>query len=161
MLLSAELESIDDFGTLLGVNGPEGWLPSQYNREAITFFRDSVNEDSNAAGWYSWYALLRADEKRCRTLVGVGGYFGTPNPNGILEIGYSIVSSYEGRGCATELVRALMGHGFSDSRIQRIVAHTTKDNPGSIRVLLHAGFMSMGPSQDPCLLEYSVGRPAA
>ena len=161
ILLSAELESVDDFGALLGAEVPEGWPPGQYDREAITFFRDRVNEDPNAAGWYSWYALLRTDEKRGRTLVGAGGYFGPPNPNGMLEIGYSIVASYEGRGYATELVRALVGNGFADSRVQRIVAHTMKDNPGSIRVLEHAGFTCMGPSQDPCILEYSVCRPTA
>ncbi len=161
MLLSSELESIDGFGTLLGADVPEGWPPGQYDRGAITFFRDRVNEDPNAAGWYSWYALLRADEKRGRTLVGAGGYFGPPNPNGILEIGYSIVPSYEGQGYATELVRALVEHGFADSRVRRIIAHTTKDNPGSVRVLEHAGFTCMGSSQDLCLLENSVDRPAA
>lgn len=160
-LLSAELESIDSLGILLGADVPEGWPPGQYDREAITFFRDRVNEDPDAAGWYCWYALLRTDEKRGRTLVGAGGYFGPPNPDGLLEIGYSIVAAYEGRGYAAELVRALVEHGFSDSRVQRVIAHTMKDNPGSIRVLEHAGFTSIGPTADPCLLEYSINRPAA
>jgi len=160
-LLSAELESINGFGSLLGAEVPEGWPPGQYDRGAITFFRDRLNEDPQASGWYGWYALLRADGKRGRSLVGAGGYFGPPNPNGVIEIGYSIVPSCEGRGYATELVRALVGHGFADSRVQRIVAHTTQDNPGSIRVLERAGFLCKGPGQDPGLLEYSVDRPAA
>ena len=160
-LLSAELNSINEFGTLIGADVPEGWPPGQYDRGAITFFRDRLNEDPDSFGWFGWYAVLRGDEKRGRSLVGAGGYFGPPSANGVLEIGYSVVSSCEGRGYATEMVRTLVGHGFADGRVQRIIAHTNRDNPGSIRVLEHAGFICKGPSQDSCLLEYSVGRPAA
>ncbi len=160
-LLSEELESTEQFGILLGATVPEGWPPGQYDRGAIAFFRDRLTEDPRAAGWYSWYALLRENGKRARSLVGAGGYCGPPDPDGVLEIGYSVVPSCGGRGYGTELVRALVGHGFTDIRVRRIIARTTKDNIGSVKVLERAGFTCNGPTQDPCLIEYSVGRPAA
>ncbi|MDB5159370.1 MAG: anhydro-N-acetylmuramic acid kinase [Mucilaginibacter sp.] len=59
---------------------------------------------------------------------------------GILELGYSLEQKYWGRGIATEMVIAVVAHGFADTTTPEIVAVTTLNNKGSQRVLEKAGF---------------------
>jgi hypothetical protein len=65
-LLSAELDSCEEFASLLEAEVPVGWPPGQYDRGAITYFRDRLKEDPGAVGWYSWYVLLRTSEEAGR-----------------------------------------------------------------------------------------------
>jgi RimJ/RimL family protein N-acetyltransferase len=116
-------------------------------------------ESPDDAGWCVWYALLRSGGLEAATVVGAGGFFGPPNAEGVVEIGYSIVSAFNGRGYATELVRALVKHAFQSGRVTRVVAHTTMDNTGSVRVLEKAGFGFVGPGREVGTVEYALQFP--
>ena len=160
-LLSAELESRSKLALLLEAHVPDEWPPGEYDRPAIEHFRSRLMETPDGVGWYGWYALLRSGGLEPATLVGAGGFFGPPNAEGMLEIGYSIVSAFNGKGYATELVRALVAHAFQTGRVMRIVAHTTRDNVGSVRVLEKAGFHFVGLGQDIGTVEYVLQCPAS
>ena len=159
--LEAELESDARLGLLLDAQVPYGWPPGEYDGPAIRYFLERLIENPDAVGWYGWYALLRSSAGGSRILVGAGGFFGPPNAEGLVEIGYSVLPAFEGRGFATELVRALVEHAFSDRRVRRIVAHTTKENIGSIKVLQRAGFTFAGTDQETGTVEYARQSPAA
>jgi [ribosomal protein S5]-alanine N-acetyltransferase len=156
-LLEAELASNSDLGRLLGAHVPQGWPPGEYDRPAIEYFRDRLREDPEAAGWYGWYAVLRSTGGGPGTLVGAGGFFGPPSPVGVVEIGYSVVPAFERRGYASEMVIALTAHAASDARVTRIVAHTSRENVGSVRVLEKAGFAEAGPGREPGTVQYARG----
>ena len=85
-----------------------------------------------------WTALLvhRADA----TLIGDAGFLAGPDPDGTVEIGYSIVPAYRGQGLATEAVQALTGWALSQPAVRRVVAGCEANNTASIRVLEKAGF---------------------
>src|ERR1700689_1138004 len=139
-LLTLEMNDIGAFATLLGVLVPEDWPPGEYDSDAIRFFIGKLTEGgAEAAGWYGWYTIKSATPSEAAALVGCGGYLGPPDETGAVEIGYSLCERYRGRGLARELVAALV-----DNAIRRggtkIVAHTTHDNPASIRVLANCGF---------------------
>jgi len=143
---------------LLGAHVPDEWPPGEYDRPAIEQFRARLIETPDDVGWYSWYALLRSGGLELPALVGAGGFFGPPNVEGAVEIGYSVVSAYTGKGYATEMVRALVEYAFQTQRVTRIVAHTTRGNVGSVKVLEKAGFHFAGPGQDDGTVEYLLQR---
>jgi RimJ/RimL family protein N-acetyltransferase len=73
-----------------------------------------------------------------------GGFVG----DGVVEIGYAIVTSCWRRGYATAAVRALMRRAEAAAEIARVIAHTPLDRPASGRVLEKAGFACVGEADD-------------
>ena len=149
VLVAATLEHVEAelagrLGELLGIDVPPGWPPGEYDRDAQDFFRERLREEGPAAvGWYGWYALLPGDPGR-DSLVGAGGYLGPPNAEGTVEMGYSILPEWEGRGLASELAAALAERALADSAVTRVIAHTDAGNAGSRTVLERAGFRVTG-----------------
>jgi ribosomal-protein-alanine N-acetyltransferase len=131
---------------------PVSWPPGQYDDNAMRFFRSRlVAEGPRAIGWYGWYAVLRASERVPPILVASGGYMGPP-ADGRVEIGYSVVPEWRGRGIATELIAALAARALATPGISRVVAHVATDNVPSQRALLRAGFVFCGDTVDPPLM---------
>jgi [ribosomal protein S5]-alanine N-acetyltransferase len=159
--LDAELESAVELGRLLGAEVPDGWPPGEYDRPAIEFFRARLAEAPEALGWYTWYAVLLRPHAEHPKLVGAGGFFGPPGPDGIVELGYSIVPAFRSRGLATELVNALVTRSFSYPEVARLIAHTREDNAASVRVLERVGFLLLGPGLEPGTVQYALSRPTA
>ncbi len=154
--LDAELESPLRLAALLGARVPEGWPPGEYDRPAIEFFRARLAENPEAVGWYGWYAVERGGEGRPATLLGAGGYYGPPSADGTVEVGYSILPVFQGRGFATELVRALVARAFSTTGVARVIAHTFPGNAGSVKVLERSGFVPVGPGREPGTVQYAL-----
>ena len=159
-LIEAELNSNSRLASALGAHVPDDWPPGEYDRPAIEYFRAKLSANPEHVGWYGWYAILRPTDSEPATLVGAGGYFGPPVSNDVVEIGYSVVHSFKGRGYATELVRALVEYAFATGRVKRIVAHTTPENIGSVKVLEKSGFRFVGSGKDPGTVEYECGHQA-
>lgn len=158
--LEAELESPRRLEAMLGAQAPEGWPPGEYDRPAIEFFRDRLAENPAAEGWYGWYAIERAAGGEPNVLVGAGGYFGPPGADGVVEVGYSILPDFRGKGYATEIVRALVARAFETPGIARVIAHAFPSNAGSIKVLERAGFSAAGPGREPGTVLFVLDRPS-
>jgi RimJ/RimL family protein N-acetyltransferase len=73
-----------------------------------------------------------------------------------VEIGYSVLPEFEGRGFATEVVRALVSRACSEPRVVRVIAHARPDNLGSIRVLERCGLSRVGPGGEPGTVQYAI-----
>ena len=161
-LLTAELHKPQYFPVLLGAAMPADWPPGQYDREAMTFFLEQLTVGGRtAAGWYGWYALLKATDATPRTLIGAGGFMGPPNAAGQVEMGYSIAADWRGQGLATELVGGLVQHAADTGLVRRLLAHTDADNPASQQVLLRNGFAPAGAAADGRLRFERAVPPAA
>ena len=156
--LDAELASRQALADNLGLRVPESWPPGEYDRAAIQFFRQRAVEDPNADGWYGWYGALREDETASGVLVGAGGYFGPPSLDGTVEIGYSILPEYCGRGFATEMAGALVSRACALLAVRRVIAHTFPDNAGSITVLENCGFAFVGPGAELGTIQFELAR---
>jgi ribosomal-protein-alanine N-acetyltransferase len=121
----------------------------QYDRPAQEYFLEQLTAGGrDAAGWYGWYALRKADDTAPRTLVGAGGFMGPPDAAGTAEIGYSIAADWRGQGLGTELVAGLIQQAADTGMVHRLVARTTADNPASQQVLLRNGFAPAGTADD-------------
>ncbi|HUA45021.1 MAG TPA: GNAT family N-acetyltransferase [Solirubrobacteraceae bacterium] len=83
-------------------------------------------------------------ERTTNTVIGDIGFFGPPGPDGMLEVGYSIVPDRRRRGYATEAARALVGWALEQPNVRTIVAGCDENNQGSIRTLERVGFSRTG-----------------
>ena len=148
-LLTAELHKPHYFPMLLGAALPLDWPPGQYDRDAQEYFLTQLTTGGrDAAGWYGWYALRKAEGDTPRTLVGAGGFMGPPDAAGTVEIGYSIAADWRGQGLATELVAGLLQQAAATGMVRRLIAHTDTDNEASRQVLLRNGFGAAGAAPD-------------
>jgi RimJ/RimL family protein N-acetyltransferase len=153
-LLDAELGSREALAELLGAIVPSDWPPGEHDRAAVEVFRARLAERPEAAGWYGWYAICR--EPTGSVLIGSGGYFGPPDGEGTVEIGYSILPAYRRRGFATELAHALVDRAFTVAGVARVVAQTTPATVGSVKVLERCGFRPIGSGGEPGSVRYAI-----
>lgn len=151
--ISAELESPEQLASLLKTQVEPGWPPGEYDRDAQKFFCNRMKENgASVIGWYIWYAIRLPKNNTPSLLVGAGGYFGPPDKDGIVEIGFSIVPSQRQKGYATEIAKALVENAFNDNRIKIVIAHTTINNKASCKVLEKSGFHYIPNKHDPDIL---------
>ena len=125
-------------------------IPAAYpvEADAVPWFCQLLKEDPSLVGWLHFMVMRVAD----RTLVGDGGFKGKPGQTGeagLVEIGYSIVPEFRGRGYATEVAQALIDYAFSHPEVSAVAAHTGVGNIGSIKVLERAGMKIVGEMEDP------------
>jgi RimJ/RimL family protein N-acetyltransferase len=154
-----ELESPEQLGALLRAAVSSEWPTGEYDRDAMEFFRARLEEGGEEVeGWYGWYAVREADSDGPRALVGAGGYFGPPDGEGTVEIGYSVLPEWQRRGYVSEIVRMLLQHAFTFSQVERVIAHTTEANPASISVLLRSGFRAAGTGSESGTLRFELSR---
>jgi [ribosomal protein S5]-alanine N-acetyltransferase len=82
-------------------------------------------------------------ERETNDVVGDVGFMGPP-ADGIVELGFSVISDRRRRGYATEAARAMVEWALREPAVRRVVAQCDTDNPASIRVLERAGFVRTG-----------------
>jgi len=140
--MQAELGRQEAFSRSLGARIPENW-PPELLVDALVLFLAQLKKDPKLAGWLSWYFVLRGNGEEF-LLVGSGGFKGPPQPDGTVELGYSVLPQYRGRGYATEAVAALLLWAFSHNEVTRVIAETALENRSSVRVLKKLGFTCIG-----------------
>ena len=136
----------------LSVEVPADWPPEHHNSDRLRFTRSAL-EDPRGAGWWLHYIVVTHAPRP--TLAGVAGYKGPP-VDGSVEIGYSIVPSWQRRGLATAAVRMLVEMAW-DRGVEVVHAHTLPHLVPSIGVLRKLGFVSAeGP--EPGVLAFELRR---
>jgi len=148
-LLKADLAGADQLCVALQAARPKDWPPegSEYDEAAIRFFLEKLSDGGQRVqGWHSWYAVLRASSEHAAVLVGNAGFFGPPSENGSVEIGYSVCREWRHMGIATEIVRGLITHAWTNNAVKKVLARTRHDNSPSIGVLLRNGFQETSSS---------------
>jgi RimJ/RimL family protein N-acetyltransferase len=86
-------------------------------------------------GWVQ-YTVFERDGER---LVGDVGLAPAEEEPGVIKIGYTIDPAFQGRGYATEAVRALVAFVFDDLGAEIVRAYASALNTPSHRVAEHAG----------------------
>jgi ribosomal-protein-alanine N-acetyltransferase len=148
--LEAEASGIKDLALLLGVSTPKDWPPGHYDQKAMQFFHDRLAaEGPESVGWYGWYAIRRRTAVQTAALVGVAGFIGPPDESGIVELGFSVLSSLRGQGHATEMASALVDYALAQPAVEKVIAHANITNRPAISVLLRSGFQAIAPGQRP------------
>jgi RimJ/RimL family protein N-acetyltransferase len=144
-LARAELHDRARFAQLLGVQPPHSWPPPLNDRESIAWTLEMLEADPGNVGWGPWYFLASPEDGGPRMVMGNGGFKGQPGTDGTVEVGYSILETWQRRGYAPEAVRALVDWAFDHPAVQRVLAQTLPEMRPSIRVLDKTGFLFVGP----------------
>ena len=126
---------------------PAAWPPPNL-RDALEFFARTLDSRSDLDGWRGWYWLASAPEVERWTLVGSGGFKGTPDETGTVEIGYGTLEEFQKRGYATEAVLGLLVWAFQQPGIARVTAEAEMENAASVRVLEKCGFVLVGAGSE-------------
>ena len=150
-LIAAELCRRERLAALLDAVLPPDWPPEHHDPETLRFWGEKLSEPG-AAGWWLYYAL---HTEGSQTLVGSVGYKGPPK-DGVVEIGYSVVPSWQRRGLATEACRALIEAAWERGATS-VVAYTLEHLVPSIGVLRKLGF-EQTESDEPDELEFRLRR---
>lgn len=153
-LVEADLAGQEALAEALGASVPENWPPDLYDRPAMAYALDQLN-DPRMAGWSFWYLVLSETNE----LTGLSGFKGRPDSSGSVEIGYSMLRQFRGMGLATEAAMRLIGWAFSHRDVIEVSAETLPHLKSSIRVLEKNGMTFTGPGSEQGVIRYAVHRP--
>ena len=87
-----------------------------------------------------WLPGFGVVHRESGSVIGSAGFKGAPDARGMVEVGYGIVPSYEGRGFATEVTKMLVEWAFASGAVRVVRAHTLPETNASTRVLGKCGF---------------------
>jgi len=136
-LADLQVEDRAGFFHALGVVEDPAWPPAMMDMEIMARVRDALQENPEHTGWYSWVYVSPILNR----LMGVGGFKGAPDTDGIVEIEYSMLISFREQGLATEGVTALLDWAYSHEAVKLVTANSHSDRKASHRVLEKAGFV--------------------
>lgn len=131
-----------------------------YMAEALPVVRDRLRERPDEAPWWNWLAIDRASGEA----VGSVAFAGPAGAEGAVLVGYAMYGAFEGRGYATEAVRAMVGWAFSQPGVREVRALAPVWNTPALRVAENVGMRPVAAEEDDDVGEvllYAVTAPAS
>jgi ribosomal-protein-alanine N-acetyltransferase len=142
--LRALLRGTQEFENIAGLRVADGIREQLLS--ASSDFKASVENGQEADPWRFGFGVIH---KIDNVLIGMGGFPGPPDSEGVAEIAYGIAPDYQGKGYATEAANVLLDFASRDARVKTIRAHTLAEINASTRVLEKCGFKKVGEVIDP------------
>jgi aminoglycoside 6'-N-acetyltransferase len=130
-----EAEAISAYRSDPSVRVHQGWDrtdPEGIRREIEEMARRAPGEPG---GWVQF----SVHERESGTLVGDVGLALADGERDVIKVGYTIAPAYQGRGYATEAVRALVRYAFEVLGAEIVRAYASAENVASIRVAEKVG----------------------
>jgi len=142
--LRALLRGPKEFENLSGLRVADGIRDQLLSASAE--FMSKLEKAKAGDPWQFGFAVIH---KIDNVLIGMGGFPGPPDSEGVAEIAYGIAPTYQGKGYATEVANALIDFASRDSRVRTIRAHPLAKTNASTRVLEKCGLKKVGETIDP------------
>ena len=144
-------EDADDLYRYLGTDPSmvqySGWNPyatPEMAQDTVRRFIDSYDDEHS----YSW--IMDTDD----VIVGtIGAYDYTGDQ---IEVGFSVVPGWQGRGLATEALKKVLEYLTENEGILCVIAWCAAENVGSKRVLEKAGMKLVRTEKDGLTVEDTV-----
>lgn len=80
--------------------------------------------------------------------VGLAGFHGAPNANGMVEVGYRIDPDYRRKGYARQSLETLLAVARAQPEVQTVRATISPENPASRGLVEGYGFLAAGDQWD-------------
>jgi len=141
----AILDDQQKLSSLLNVKLAADWLGFDAAQEAMQPSYQHLKSHPEILGWWTYLFVHKPDQ----TLIGLGGFKGLVNEEGMVELGYSIAPAYRRRGLAIEATRGMIKYAFQHPEIRSVDAHTLPEKNASTGVLEKAGMKFIGSMNDP------------
>ena len=142
--LRALVRSVEDFENTAGLRVADGIRDQLLSASADFMTRLEAAKQSNP--WLFGFGVIH---KIDNILIGMGGFPGPPDPEGVAEIAYGIAPSYQGKGYATEVANMLIDFASREESVRLLCAHTLAETNASTRVLQKCGFKKVSETVDP------------
>lgn len=134
--------------------------PPPYMADALPVVRDRLLARPDEAPWWNWLIVDRESGEA----VGSVAFGGPVTPEGAVLVGYAMYAGYEGRGYATEAVRALVGWAFGQPGVREVRALAPVWNTPALRVAENVGMRPVAAEEDDDVGEvllYAVSAPTS
>ncbi|SET32527.1 Protein N-acetyltransferase, RimJ/RimL family [Salinibacillus kushneri] len=129
-MMKATLSGANQLKELTGYHVADGYPMEVYKIERFLQYPEE-NE---------WEGIIIHNKNR--SIIGDMGFKGGPDEKGGMDLGYSIISGYQGNGYATEMASAMVEWGLNQPHVKKITASCSNENIPSIKVLRNTGFAS-------------------
>lgn len=143
-ILDAAVAGDEALAAAVGHPVAEGWAGFP---EALPTLRDTAPPQPPPDEEPHWGSFLFVAGEPA-TVVGMGGFYGPPTADGVVEIGYAVAPAHQGQGLATEAVRRLVERTTA-APLTAVQAHTLAEENASVAVLRRSGFTLEGTEVDP------------
>jgi ribosomal-protein-alanine N-acetyltransferase len=131
-----------------------------YMADALPVVRDRLRQAPQEAPWWNWLAV-RGESAEA---VGSVAFAGPPDEDGAVLIGYAMYPAFEGRGYATEAVRAMIDWAFAQPGVRQVRALAPVWNTPALRVAENVGMRPVASEEDDDVGEvllYALTTPAS
>ncbi len=145
---SVDNEKVFGYRSDSETNKFQGWIPNKV--EEVDDFISKNPETINIPD--SWFQLVII-KKTSNELIGDIGIHFIDKENFQCEIGCTIRKEDQGRGIATEVMRAIVNYLFNDLKKHRITASIDPANISSIRLVERLGFQKEGLFKESLLID--------
>ncbi|HPG09210.1 MAG: GNAT family N-acetyltransferase [Saprospiraceae bacterium] len=133
---------------------------SEFGRAPFEYALNKLRFDASEQQWWGYFPV----EISANVLIGTCGYKGQPDEEGVVEIGYEVISDKRKQGFGREIAAGLIQHAWSDPRVTRVIAHTlTGSNPSS-RILQSCGMQfvrELIDTEDGPICQWAMDRPVS
>lgn len=141
--MRALIEGEEAFTKVFGYRVAEGIR--DFLGEANPEFLEKTQAEPADVWVHGFYMVHQADH----AVIGMGGYKGPPDENGVVEISYGIAPGYQNKGYATEAAMAMTAYAFDSGKVCTVRAHTLPEESASTQVLVKCGFSRIDEVMDP------------
>jgi [ribosomal protein S5]-alanine N-acetyltransferase len=146
-------ESIFTLRTDPAINKYLGRTPSKSMEDAIAFIH-KINENVKNNNSLYWAITMTETE----TFVGTICLYNFSTENNSCEIGYELLTPYQGQGIMREAIQTVVGYVFNNLEITQINAFTHIENQNSSNLLTKCNFSKTNEfePEDPNLILYTL-----
>jgi ribosomal-protein-alanine N-acetyltransferase len=131
-------------GSLTGASFPAPLTPPPYMAESLPVVRDRLRSADREAEWWNWLIVRRDNQEA----VGSVAFGGRPDAAGAVLIGYAMYPGREGKGYATEAVRAMVDWAFAQPGVQVVRALAPVWNTPAVHVAEKVGMRPVASDED-------------
>ena len=124
------------------------WPPPLWEAPVRAHILAQITSYPETVGWHR-YMLLR---ERTPVLIGCLGAF--PCAAGDVELGYSVVTSFQRQGLATEAAQALTEWLFQQPAVHSVSAQAYETAPASVKVMQRCGMRFVGQGDEAGTVKY-------
>jgi RimJ/RimL family protein N-acetyltransferase len=135
-----------DIEAMTGGLPRSGWAPGYPREDDVDLARHLAGLPAPGPDELPWWPR-HVIHRESGMAVGSTGFFGPPDVEGTVEIGYGLVEQARGSGLAGEAVGALLA-AAAGAGAARVIAHTLPGNAASQAVLHRAGFAPAGVNDE-------------
>jgi ribosomal-protein-alanine N-acetyltransferase len=129
---------------LTGAAFPQPVAPPPYMAESLPVVGSRLRKCPAEAQWWNWLVVRYEDGEA----VGSVAFGGEPDAAGAVLIGYAMYPGHEGRGYATEAVKAMVEWAFAQPGVKTLRALAPVWNTPAVHVAEKVGMRPVASDED-------------